>query len=81
MQKLDIEFEFFSSIIVLAKKQKHILGRVPPMTENEKELISIIRNSDAPEKVAEYVLNLFLDYLHTRVPSQETPSADLRESV
>ena len=51
------------------------------MTENEKELISIIRNSDAPEKVAEYVLNLFLDYLHTRVPSQETPSADLRESV
>ena len=49
------------------------------MTENERELIKILRENDNPEKVASYMLNLFLDYLHTHVPSQETPSADLRE--
>ena len=49
------------------------------MTENEINLINLIRNSDQPEKVAEYMLNLFLDYLHTHVPSQEKPSAGLRE--
>ena len=51
------------------------------MTENEKALINIIRNSDEPEKVAEYMLNLFLDFLRTSVPSQETPSACPRESA
>lgn len=40
------------------------------MTENEKELIKLIRESDDPDKVAEYMLNLFLDYLRTNVPSQ-----------
>lgn len=51
------------------------------MTENEKELINIIRDSGDPENVACYMLNLFLDYLRTHAPSQETPSADLSESA
>ena len=49
------------------------------MTENEKELIKIIRDSSDPEKVASYMLSLFLDYLRTHAPSQETPSAGLQE--
>lgn len=51
------------------------------MTEEEKELIDIIRGSSDPEKVATYMLNLFLDYLRTHAPSQETPSAVLSESA
>lgn len=51
------------------------------MTDNEVELINIIRNSNDPEKVAHYMLNLFLDYLRTHAPSQEIPSADLQESA
>lgn len=51
------------------------------MTENEKELIKLIRENDNPEKVAEYMLNLFLDYLHTHAPSQETPAAVPQESA
>ena len=42
------------------------------MTNNELELINIIRESDNPEKVANYMLSLFLDYLHTHGPYQET---------
>ena len=42
------------------------------MTQNEIELINTIRDSANPEKVAEYALNLFLDYLHTHESSQET---------
>ena len=49
------------------------------MTENERELIKLLRENDDQEKVASYMLNLFLDYLHTHAPSQETPSADLLE--
>jgi hypothetical protein len=51
------------------------------MTDNEKELINIIEGSNDPEKVAEYMLNLFLDYLRTHGPSQETPSAVPQESA
>ena len=51
------------------------------MTQNEKELIEIIHNSSDPEKVANYMLSLFLDYLRTHAPSQETPAAVLQESV
>lgn len=51
------------------------------MTENEEMLLGIIRESEAPEKVAEYMFNLFLDYLRTHAPSQEIPSADLSVSA
>ena len=49
------------------------------MTNNERELITLIRESDNPEKVAEYMLSLFLDYLRTHAPSQETPVVELQE--
>ena len=51
------------------------------MTENEMKLIDLIRSSDEPEKVAEYMLNLFLDYLRTHAPSQETPVVAPQESA
>jgi hypothetical protein len=51
------------------------------MTSNEQELISIIRNSEDPDKVAVYAFNLFLDYLHKHGSSQESTSAVPRESA
>ena len=51
------------------------------MTQNEMELIKIIRDSSDPENVANYMFNLFLDYLRTHGPSQETPVAVLQESA
>ena len=42
------------------------------MTKNEIEMITIIRESQEPEKVADFFFNLFLDYLNTNAPSQET---------
>jgi hypothetical protein len=44
------------------------------MTDNEIELINIIRNSNDPNQVATYMLNLFLDYLRTHDPSPEIHS-------
>ena len=49
------------------------------MTENEIKLLNLLRDSDDPEKVAEYMLSLFLDYLHTHSPSQGNTVGDLRE--
>ena len=51
------------------------------MTDNEKELINIIRTSEDPQKVAEYMLNLFLDYLRTNAPSEEKAAVSPRESA
>ena len=51
------------------------------MTEQEKELLQIIHESADPEAVAEYMLNLFLDYLRTHGPVQETPCAIPPESA
>ena len=51
------------------------------MTDNEKELINIIRTSEDPQKVAEYMLNLFLDYLRINAPSEEKAAASPRESA
>jgi hypothetical protein len=50
------------------------------MTELEKEMLSIIKGSNNPEMVANYFINLILDYLHTDVPSQERPFDVLQES-
>lgn len=41
------------------------------MSENELELVEIIRESADPKAVAEYMLSLFLDYLQTHGPCQE----------
>lgn len=51
------------------------------MTDNEKELIKLIRESVDPEEVASYMFSLFLDYLHTNAPSQENVLADQQESA
>ena len=51
------------------------------MSQNESELIKIIRESDYPEQVIKYMFNLFVDYLRTHAPSQETPSAAVPESA
>ena len=51
------------------------------MTENEKELIKLLRENDNPEKVASYMLSLFLGYLHKHAPSQETPAVVPQEFV
>ena len=51
------------------------------MNNNEIELINIIRDSADPEAVATYMFNLFLDYLQTHAPSQETLFAVPLESA
>ena len=49
------------------------------MTENEKEFINLIRNSEQPEKTAEYMLSLLLDYLQTHKTSANEQSPYLEE--
>ena len=51
------------------------------LSKNETALIGLIRENDNPEKVASYMLNLFLDYLRTHGPSQEKPAADPQVSA
>ena len=51
------------------------------LSENETALIGLIRENDNPEKIAGYMLSLFLDYLRKHGPSQEKPSADPRVSA
>lgn len=41
------------------------------LSNDERELLSIIKNSTDPEKVAAYALNLFLDYLRKHGSSQD----------
>ena len=45
------------------------------MTDYKVEFMKVIDESEEPEKVALYVLNLFLDYLGKSLPSQEMPVA------
>ena len=45
------------------------------MTDYKAEFMKVIDESEEPEKVALYVLNLFLDYLGKSSPSQEMPAA------
>ena len=40
------------------------------------ELLNVVRGSEDPDLVAQYMLNLFLDYLRTHGPSQEKHAAD-----
>ena len=51
------------------------------MNENETELVNLIRDSADPELVANYMFNLFLDYLRTHAPCQEKHAADPLESA
>ncbi len=70
-------FETVCEHIIKSERNKEGLT----MTDNEKELINIIRNSDEPEKVFEFALNLFLNYLRSHDQSQDKPRADLEESA
>lgn len=45
------------------------------MTDYKVEFMKVIDESEEPEKVATYILNLFLDYLGKSLPSQEKPAA------
>jgi hypothetical protein len=51
------------------------------MSDNEKELINIIRESEDPGIVATYMFSLFLDYLQKHAPAPETLSASQQESA
>ena len=51
------------------------------VSKNEMDLINLVRDSEKPELVAEYMLNLFLDYLRTHGPSQEKHAAAPLESA
>ena len=51
------------------------------MSKNETDLINLVRDSEEPELVAQYMLNLFLDYLRTHGPSQEKHAADPQVSA
>ena len=51
------------------------------MTEQEQELLQIIHESADPEAVANYMLNLFLDYLRKHGPLQEAPYVPPLESA
>ena len=62
--------------------QTNVLHKgVMTMTNNELELINIVRESANPEQVANYMFNLFLDYLRTHDPSQEKPAVAPRVSA
>lgn len=51
------------------------------MTQNELELIVIIKESDDPQAVAAYFFNLFVDYLQKHGPSPENAVAAPLESA
>lgn len=51
------------------------------MTRNETEMINIIRNSKSPERVADYFMELILNYLSTNAPSPKKPVGVPQESA
>ena len=60
---------------------KYLHKGAKTMTSDERELITLINESVDPEKVRNYMLNLFLDYLRTHAPSQDTPVVAPRVSI
>ena len=51
------------------------------MTENEQELLYIIRNNDDPTKALEIAINIILDFLKQDESSQEQQPACSQESA
>ena len=51
------------------------------MTENELELLYIIRNHDNPEKALGIAIDLLIDFLEKREAPQDTSSVHLQESA
>lgn len=51
------------------------------MTDNERELLNIIRGHDNPERAVEIAINLLLDFSRKREVPQDTSSAHPLESA
>ena len=51
------------------------------MTDNELELLYIIRTSENPEKALKIALDLMIDFLKPREAPQDTSSVHPRESA
>ena len=51
------------------------------MTDNERELFSIIQSHNDPEQAVEFAINLAIDFLRKREAPQGTSSVHLPESV
>jgi hypothetical protein len=51
------------------------------MTDNERELLNIIREHDNPAKAVDFAINLLVDFLAKREAPQDTSSEHPRESA
>lgn len=51
------------------------------MTDNEKELLNIIRTHDNPEQAVKIALDLIVDFLRKHEEPQDTSSERPRESA
>lgn len=51
------------------------------MTDNERELLNIIRTHDNPDRAVEIAINLMIDFLAKHEELQCTSSVHLQESV
>lgn len=51
------------------------------MTDNERELLNIIRKCDNPDQAVKIALDLMIDFLEKHEAPQGTSSAHLRESA
>ena len=51
------------------------------MTDNERELLNIIRECDNPDQAVKIALDLMIDFLEKHEAPQGTSSAHLRESA
>lgn len=51
------------------------------MTNNERELLNIIRGCENPKRATEMALNLLIDFLATREEPQDTSSVHPRVSA
>ena len=56
-------------------------GGLSNMTNNERELLNIIRDCENPEHAAEMALNLLIDFLAKHEELQDTSSVHPRVSV
>lgn len=51
------------------------------MTDNERELLNIIRSHNAPDRAIDIAIGLMIDFLDEREALQDTSSARLQVTV
>ena len=51
------------------------------MTENEQELLNIIRGCNDPKRAVEIAISLLIDFVKTHEVPRDTSSVHLRESA